>query len=368
MSERKILVIDDEPDILEILIIELRNRGYQVEAADDAGAAFEKAHDFLPDIIISDIAMPEMNGFELITEFRKHRKFENIPFIVISGYSDDQKKMSAEKSGADGYLEKPINFNHLAAKIENLLRKRRFKFDDSRVLFSGKIKEMSVLETAQLFNQNNKTGRLIINNTMGGWGEMIYDSGNIVYCAFPPYFSIVAFHHMIRINEGEFTLVENNEKPLKNIWIDSNNLIMQAATHLDEFDIDDIENQLFLPVKNKFWIQGRKYLSELTGGFSNLTDAVIFEKSGRVLISLRSDFQRSVECATLYLNLCRVHQEHDASALNSFFLIKTNKIYIIYFHLCANFIISVELYSDAQIGVILNKLKKELPKLIQLLN
>lgn len=367
MPEKKVLIIDDEPDTLEIFGIELRNRGFQVQIAKNGIEGISVAKSFHPDIIISDYKMPGIDGINLTSKFKQQEEFKDIPFIIMSGYTSESQKVSAENIGADGFLEKPVNFEHLTAKINNLLRKKGNDTRDSNVIFSGVVSEMSVLDVAQVLHQGRKSGILRIFTLTESNGEIAYDRGEIISCSYSPYFSTAALYHLVRIDKGEFRLMSNENRLLKNIWTSTDKLIMEAATNLDEFDAMDINNQLFIPVNKSFWIHGRRFLTELAAVLSGVQDIMIFEKTGRILLSLHNNYSHAINIANIYLNLSRMCLEHDSGTSKNLFLLRMGKQHVIFHHLKANFILCLQMSPETQVGVILQRIKKKIFEIAELI-
>lgn len=117
----KILVVDDDKDIVELLSIYIKNEGYEVEKAYNGKEALTKLHTN-PDIalMILDIMMPEMDGMEVIKEVRKDSQ---IPILVLSAKSEDLDKIQGLIQGADDYVTKPFNPLEVMARIKSLLRR-----------------------------------------------------------------------------------------------------------------------------------------------------------------------------------------------------------------------------------------------------
>ena len=368
MAEKKVLIIDDDPETLEIFGIELRNRGFQVQIAKNGMEGISVAKSFHPDIIISDYKMPGIDGISLTSKFKQNEEFKDTPFIIMSGYNSESQKVNAENIGADGFLEKPVNFEHLTAKINNLLRKKgNNDVRDGNVIFSGVLSEMSVLDVAQVLHQGRKSGILKIFTLTDVHGEIAYERGEIISCSYSPYFSTAAFYHLVRIDKGEFRLTASDNRVLKNIWTSTNKLIMEAATNLDEFDTMDINTQLFLPVNKSFWIHGRRFLTELAAVLSGVQDIMIFEKTGRILLSLHNNYSHAINIANIYLNLSRMCLEHDSGNSKNVFLLRMDKQHVIFHHLKANFILCLQMSPETQVGVILTKIRKKISEIAELI-
>ncbi|SHI39445.1 response regulator transcription factor [Algibacter luteus] len=124
----KILLVDDEPDILEIVGYNLSNEGYQVITAENGLEGVKKAKKELPHLIILDVMMPEMDGIEACENIRKIPDLENSIITFLTARGEDYSQVAGFDAGADDYITKPIKPKVLVSKVKALLR--RFKEDD----------------------------------------------------------------------------------------------------------------------------------------------------------------------------------------------------------------------------------------------
>lgn len=118
----KILVADDEPQITRVLRSALSAKGYVVEVANDGASALAKATEWLPDLIITDLAMPRMDGIRLCEQIRA---YSNLPIIVLSVRDQEDIKIKALDAGADDYVTKPFSIEELLARVRAHLRRHR---------------------------------------------------------------------------------------------------------------------------------------------------------------------------------------------------------------------------------------------------
>jgi two-component system, OmpR family, KDP operon response regulator KdpE len=120
MAPRRILVVDDEPQITRVLRTTLSAQGYDLRVADSAETALEIMKDWTPDLVITDLAMPQMDGLELC---RKVRAKSDMPIIVLSVRGEERTKVQALDAGADDYVTKPFGINELLARVRANLRR-----------------------------------------------------------------------------------------------------------------------------------------------------------------------------------------------------------------------------------------------------
>ena len=119
-SRPHILVVDDEPQIARVLRTSLAAQGYEVRVANDGETALEIMKDFVPDLVITDLAMPHMDGIELC---RRVREFSPVPILVLSVRGEERSKVEALDSGADAYITKPFSTGELLARVRAALRR-----------------------------------------------------------------------------------------------------------------------------------------------------------------------------------------------------------------------------------------------------
>lgn len=121
----KILLVDDEPDILEIVGYNLSNEGYQVITAENGAEAVKKAKKEVPHLIILDVMMPEMDGIEACEVIRKNPNLKDTIITFLTARGEDYSQVAGFDAGADDYITKPVKPKVLVSKVKALLR--RFK-------------------------------------------------------------------------------------------------------------------------------------------------------------------------------------------------------------------------------------------------
>ena len=121
MNDRpRILVVDDEPQLIRVLRTGLKSRGYEIRAAADGLAGFEMFNDWHPDLVITDLAMPNVDGLEFC---RRLRAVSQVPIIVLSAKGEEKTKVEALDIGADDFVTKPFGIDELLARVRASLRR-----------------------------------------------------------------------------------------------------------------------------------------------------------------------------------------------------------------------------------------------------
>ena len=133
-GKQRILVVDDEPQLTRVLRRSLMAKGYDVRVAGDGEFALQTFHDWPPDLVITDLAMPNISGLELC---RRLRATSDVPIIVLSVRGEEQTKVQALDAGADDYVTKPFGMDELLARIRAALRRQPATDSRSQMLEAG---------------------------------------------------------------------------------------------------------------------------------------------------------------------------------------------------------------------------------------
>ncbi|ANI88998.1 DNA-binding response regulator [Arachidicoccus ginsenosidimutans] len=137
---KKILIADDEPDILEIIGYNLKREDYEVHTAKDGNEAIVKAKEIKPDLIILDMMMPYRNGMEVCEILRAQPVFENTLIVFLTAINDDNNEIKGFETGADDYITKPISPKVLTSRINALFRRNSKDEEVNKVLQIDNIK------------------------------------------------------------------------------------------------------------------------------------------------------------------------------------------------------------------------------------
>src|SRR4029077_3110425 len=119
-EHRRILVVDDEPQITRVLRTTLSSQGYDIRVANDGETALEIMKNWTPDLVITDLSMPNMDGLELC---RRLRRTTQVPILVLSIRGEERTKVQALDAGADDYVTKPFGIEELLARVRATLRR-----------------------------------------------------------------------------------------------------------------------------------------------------------------------------------------------------------------------------------------------------
>jgi two-component system cell cycle response regulator DivK len=121
---KRILVVDDNQDSRELVVKVLKNKGYQMVEAIDGEEAIEKAVGERPDLILLDISIPKLDGYEVTRRLKSREEFKDIPIVALTAHAMKGDRAKALEVGFEGYITKPINVRELAAQVKSFLRGR----------------------------------------------------------------------------------------------------------------------------------------------------------------------------------------------------------------------------------------------------
>ncbi len=196
-NELKILLVDDEPDILEIVGYNLRAEGYQIFTASNGIEAVKMAKKIIPHLILLDIMMPEMDGIEACEKIRKIKVLEDVVISFLTARGEDYSQVAGFDAGADDYITKPVKPKVLVSKVKSLLRRvKKEKAEESTrkigditinrdeyVVYKGKTKIVLPRKEFELFSLlTSKPGKVfkrdIILDTV--WGSEVVVGGRTI--------------------------------------------------------------------------------------------------------------------------------------------------------------------------------------------
>ena len=124
---KKILIVDDEQDIVESLQFVLETAGYDCHCAYDGEEGLNLAREVLPDLIILDVMMPRINGYKISRLLKFDKKYQNIPILMITARSQEEDKLIGEETGADEYITKPFDLDEVLATVKKYLESEEEK-------------------------------------------------------------------------------------------------------------------------------------------------------------------------------------------------------------------------------------------------
>lgn len=184
MMKPVILIVDDNPHITKSLTLNLEKEGFSVVHADNGETGLELVERAKPDLIISDVLMPKMDGIAMCEQVRTRSSIPMVPFMFLTAIDADVTQKRGFRAGADHYFVKSeINREELVVEVRKML-KRADKITEidaaPRASFGGSLSELSLIEILQLLHINKKTGTLTIQRPHYPSAKICVDQGEII--------------------------------------------------------------------------------------------------------------------------------------------------------------------------------------------
>ena len=151
---KKILIIDDEIHIVELLKFNLENNGYKVDYSYDGFDGYLKTKEFQPDLILLDWMLPNISGIDLLKKIRSDETLEQIPVIMLTAKNMEEDKLEGLEDGADDYITKPFSVKEVLARITSVLR--RYKYTSNEKIEVLKADDIQVNVNKHIVNKNGQ--------------------------------------------------------------------------------------------------------------------------------------------------------------------------------------------------------------------
>ncbi len=236
---RRLLVVDDSRLILTMVRDFFEPQGYVVEEAGHGGEALERIRAFAPDVIVADVLMPVMDGWELFEEVRKRPETAEVPFLFLTVEGELPKRLRGFHLGADDYVTKPFAVEELHARVERILS-RREQVESARqgsdALLGGSVSHLAISDLLQILALNGKDGivRLV---QAGVEGAIVFERGDIVHASCGPARGRKALFRMFGWSEATFRVLPLEERPIeRTVEGPATNLLMDGLVSLDEWN------------------------------------------------------------------------------------------------------------------------------------
>ncbi len=265
MASTRILVVDDDAWILRMVTTVLEKRGYEILIANDGEEAYQKAIAQPPDLVITDVMMPKMDGWTLVKALRSKPEFAFVPMIFLTALGSDEDRIRGFRLGADDYLPKPFRFEELDLRVANALRRRQQV--ESTVLAAaraatpapapaatstgaasskppvssgihGTLDQLGLSSLLMVLEMERKSGVLILSRgATAETGRIFVRSGNIVRARMdgkPTPKNEQAIYHMLAWSEGRFEFSALEVDMDDEVKTSTTHLLMEGARRIDE--------------------------------------------------------------------------------------------------------------------------------------
>jgi response regulator RpfG family c-di-GMP phosphodiesterase/Arc/MetJ-type ribon-helix-helix transcriptional regulator len=233
VGQNTILIVDSDTEQGTVLDLGLANRGFHVEVISDPRAAVDKLQTKAFDLVVSEVNLEPVDGFELIKSIQSSEKTRRIPVMFYTTRSSTSDVDRGFALGAADYVIKPTSLDLLIGRIMKITRESAERAAAATTGVSGSLKEMDLPDLIQVLSQGRKTGKLKIVSSMGE-GEIHFSTGQIVNAIFNEREGEEAFYRLLVIRDGYFTLDPKFAPPKSIITTGTEGLLLEAMRRLDE--------------------------------------------------------------------------------------------------------------------------------------
>ena len=240
MAGEKVLVVDDEPLIAQMLTDRLQELYVDVIRASNGVEALEMAWEHVPDLILLDIMMPKIDGFEVAKILKENPRTASIPIIFLTALSQVKDKVRGLQLGAEDYVTKPFHFDELLVRVKKVLRKseaeKSEKGGGGLAAVKGKLRDMTLVNLIQFLELEKKTGILSIVSESRS-GHLYLQEGKIVNAVQGTLRGVEAVYRLLNWTEGDFELESLGTTPPSGpaqITMGNQTIIMEGLRRLGE--------------------------------------------------------------------------------------------------------------------------------------
>lgn len=235
----RLLVVDDSRLILRMVRDFFTQRSYDVVEAGNGEEAIARLVGFVPDVIISDILMPVMDGWKLFEEVRRLPETSEVPFVFLTVESELPKRLRGFRLGADDYIIKPFAVEELHARVERILERRRALEAARRggdALLAGSVEHLAISDLLQILALNHKDGTVHLEEG-DEEGRIVFAAGEMVHAECGPAKGVKALYRMLGWNSAAFRLLpREGHLEERTITTPAANALMDGLVSLDEWN------------------------------------------------------------------------------------------------------------------------------------
>ncbi|MBN2575372.1 MAG: DUF4388 domain-containing protein [Deltaproteobacteria bacterium] len=237
-SKNRLLLVDGDPKSLRVLDVSLKKAGFDVNTASSGREALASLEADLPELIISDTDLDEMDGFELCRRIKAKPEWAKIPFLFVSGRKSIEDKIRGLELGVDDYLTKPIYIKEIGIRVRTALqraeRERLESRREGRTRFAGDLSDVGVVDLVQTIELNRKSGIIHIANRDGRRGSIFFRDGKVIDAEVGRLSGADALYRLFSWSEGQFAVEFKHIRRHDVVAMSVAALLMEGMRRLDE--------------------------------------------------------------------------------------------------------------------------------------
>lgn len=237
MENPTILVADGDPKNLQILRESLEAAGFGVILAADGLQAWQKSREDVPDLILSEVNLPKLDGFQLLEKLKSEAVTSSIPLMFLTNRREIQDRVRSLRGGVKDYMIKPLHVKEVIGRIRMILRRmermKEEEIDANRKLI-GRLEEFGVVDLIESFGVERKTGILTLHNEYNKTGEIYFRDGAVINAAFGNLKAEKAVYRMLPWRRGHFTMLFREINVPDDISVSNLGLLLQGFKRMEE--------------------------------------------------------------------------------------------------------------------------------------
>lgn len=249
----RVLVVDDDAWILRMVSTVLGRRGYEIVTATDGFEGLLAAAKQKPDLIISDVSMPRVDGWAFVRQLRAKPEFAFVPVLFLTALGTDEDRIRGFKLGADDYMSKPFRFDELELRVENVLKRSR-QIDQQRASVTappthtpssgvkpigihGQLEHLGLSSVLTILEMERKSGVLVLTHPGGELGRVFLREGRVIRVRIdgkdePK--NDRAVYHLLSWEAGRFEFTAFEVDMADEVTQSTTSLLMEGARRMDE--------------------------------------------------------------------------------------------------------------------------------------
>lgn len=237
-----VLVADDDAWILRMVATVLEKRGYSVETAVDGEDAYARAVARRPDLLITDVMMPKLDGWALVRQLRAHSEFAGLPVIFLTALSSEDDRIRGFRLGADDYVSKPFRFEELDLRVAKTLRRTQAAIQETREQLGtsslrGDLSHVGLSSLLVLIELERKTGLLQLRAPNGPGAQILVREGQVVHARLDDVDEPVdaeCVYYLLTWSAGVFEFIACLVEGTDRVNVSTTHLLMEGARLIDE--------------------------------------------------------------------------------------------------------------------------------------
>lgn len=237
-----VLVADDDAWILRMVATVLEKRGYTVIIANDGEEALQKALITPPDLLITDVMMPRMDGWALVKALRSRSELATLPVIFLTALSSDEDRIRGFRLGADDYVPKPFRFEELDLRIAKTMRRTQAIAQEARETLlgpslRGDLAQIGLAALLTMIEMERKTGVLSLRDPGGASAQILVRAGRVVHARLDDRADPVdaeCVYYLLGWSAGSFDLIACEVEGADRVHTSTMNLLLEGARRMDE--------------------------------------------------------------------------------------------------------------------------------------